>query len=159
MSTGFNCLRFGWMRQFTGNPCIFHGWKHGFRYKSSLSLQPNEAMKLRNKGDVIQALLLGRADVNATSANGFGALAVACQYGSDRVAHNLCLGPSRPPGRSGDGTFDAFWSSPGVPRVLTHTNMNPMYVYYIYIYITCDIRSDSRHELVDHVSRIFVYQV
>jgi hypothetical protein len=65
-------------------------------------------MKLRNKGDVIQALLLGRADVNATSANGFGALAVACQYGSDRVAHNLCLGPSRPPGRSGDGTFGAF---------------------------------------------------
>lgn len=43
----------------------------------------------KNKGDVIQALLLGRADVNATSANGFGALAVACQYGSDRVAHNL----------------------------------------------------------------------
>eukprot|EP00438_Fugacium_kawagutii_P025524 Skav228451 [mRNA] locus=scaffold1058:117717:122106:- [translate_table: standard] len=43
----------------------------------------------KNNSDVIEALLLGRADVNATSANGFGALAVACQYGSDRVAHDL----------------------------------------------------------------------
>eukprot|EP00434_Breviolum_minutum_P020412 symbB.v1.2.018001.t1/scaffold1419.1/size119806/13 len=43
----------------------------------------------KNNESVIDALLHGRANVNATSTNGFGALAVACQYGSHRVAHHL----------------------------------------------------------------------
>ena len=44
---------------------------------------------LRNLRDVTVALLAGRADADSASANGFTALAVACQYGAAEVVRDL----------------------------------------------------------------------